>query len=997
MFLKPEDIGTVLILAAGDIAYAGLKDEYKLAVAFFAKLRDGLKLLFPNSAHQAIFLPGNHDCNFSHEDQARKKVIEEPDMDSLADGSIIDVATSVQNEFFEFCKVFSGSKIAPKGIERLYSEHGLTVGEKTVTVRALNSAWLSKLHESRCLMLPVPFLAKKFVTDRVPDVVITALHHPYNWFEPRNANALRKLLDETSDIIVTGHEHDPNAYAKTGAAGEQNDYVEGGVLQESGDNESSSFNTIVIDLDASEQQLRHFIWSDAQYETVNDVVTRDFVRNKNRLKNEFILLDEFETVLDDSEAVCSHPHKDRVGLSDVFLYPDFAELDEKRSRSSNSVVYGKHLITHVLKKQNVLITGGDKAGKTAISRTLFGDLRRNGKIPLFLSGRGVKVGTTRGIEKSLDEAFGQQYCAQLRTRYWQLTRESRAVVLDDFHRLPAAKEVRDRLVTELKLRFEVVVLVGGSELRYQELVGHEKETTQLWEFNHLEVMAFGHRLRSDFIKKWYRIGRVGQSDDSEMAERAVAIEKTISNILGHDILPPYPVYLLLLLQQLESANKLDVTAASYGRLYGAVLTAYLAKSGVSSDLETKINYLTEFAQRMYSARVDHMSEDEAEVWHDEYCRRHLDRLSYPGFKEELISSHVLIVRSGHVSFRYKAGFYYFVACYLADRMTEEAIKDEVRRLCSHLHRESAANIVLFLCHLSKDPVILEEVLATAGRLFAENGETDIIKDAAFASTMSANSGTPVLELADPEQNRIRSLDELDASSRPLDRDEESYTYRAERADLEELELDIPSQNINTAIKTIQIAGQILRNLSGRMEAEHKVKLTDACYAMSLRMMKWIYSGFEENEVELINAAKVSICERNKNLDPVNAHIYANCLMFGLLKLATLGLIKQVSNSVGLEKLSPVFKVVLDNNPSVARRLIDLSIRLDHFGTIPVDDTLKLEKDVRQSPMVTSVLRQLVFNRFYYFTAPTDIKQRLCAKLGIELVPALLNRDVKRNI
>ena len=67
-------------------------------------------------------------------------------------------------------------------------------------------------------------------------------------------------------------------------------------------------------------------------------------------------------------------------------------------------------------------------------------------------------------------------------------------------------------------------------------------TEHLWDFNQIEVMAFGHRQRAEFIKKWHRIGRDGDDDD-DAVERMVALETTITGILGKDLLPPYPVYL----------------------------------------------------------------------------------------------------------------------------------------------------------------------------------------------------------------------------------------------------------------------------------------------------------------------------------------------------------------------------------------------------------------------------------------------------------------------
>jgi hypothetical protein len=77
-------------------------------------------------------------------------------------------------------------------------------------------------------------------------------------------------------------------------------------------------------------------------------------------------------------------------------------------------------------------------------------------------------------------------------------------------------------------------------------------------------------------------------------------------------------------------------------------------------------------------------------------------------------------------------------------------------------------------------------------------------------------------------------------------------------------------------------------------------------------------------------------------------------------------------------------------------MVDLSIRLDHFGAFPVEQTLSLNHELQGSLIASDVLRQLVFNRFYFFSAPHDVKQRICKKLDIKIQPILLDTDQKRD-
>jgi hypothetical protein len=52
------------------------------------------------------------------------------------------------------------------------------------------------------------------------------IHHPYNWFNADNAREIRAELENQSDLILTGHEHDAGAFTKTTYDGEHNEYLE---------------------------------------------------------------------------------------------------------------------------------------------------------------------------------------------------------------------------------------------------------------------------------------------------------------------------------------------------------------------------------------------------------------------------------------------------------------------------------------------------------------------------------------------------------------------------------------------------------------------------------------------------------------------------------------------------------------------------------------------------------------------------------------------------
>src|SRR5207244_869271 len=96
--------------------------------------------------------------------------------------------------------------------------------------------------------------------------------------------------------------------------------------------------------------------------------------------------------------------------------------------------------------------------------------------------------------------------------------------------------------------------------------------------------------------------------------------------------------------------------------------------------------------------------------------------SFHRVREELLESALLYEANGTYGFKYRYVFYYFVARFLRDN--EELRRTTVERLSTELFREEHANIIIFLCYLSKDPVVIRRLLDGARALFADVGATD---------------------------------------------------------------------------------------------------------------------------------------------------------------------------------------------------------------------------------------------------------------------------------
>lgn len=213
------------LILDGDIAFSGKHAEYELAEAFVRGLQQELNKLPPRYSGTAT-IPGNHDCNFDEGGDLR-----EPTIAGVAaklatieqDGKAAAELLSVQKEFFGFLAAVS----SPPHPSAALSWTLKFTGEHNIVFRCLNTAWVSMLKE-RVGQILFPLQAIPTVEGDA-DLVCTVMHHPYGWFEPNNRRTLKRMLETSSDLVLTGHEHESEIYSKTASDGTVTNFVEGEV------------------------------------------------------------------------------------------------------------------------------------------------------------------------------------------------------------------------------------------------------------------------------------------------------------------------------------------------------------------------------------------------------------------------------------------------------------------------------------------------------------------------------------------------------------------------------------------------------------------------------------------------------------------------------------------------------------------------------------------------------------------------------------------------
>lgn len=1003
-----SQVDAYLIVVTGDVAFSGSESQYRIAYNFFSELRNSIQSIDKSRLVGCIFVPGNHDCDFSKELDTRPALIEtiSSRIDTLeASSNIVKECLAIQDEFFLFESNFSedGPLLVDK---RLYYEKEFSVQGRRIKFNCYNTAWLSRIKERQGdLFFPTQIAASATNTERDFDLIFSLFHHPYNWLEATSSLDFKRHVERTSDIILTGHEHEGNFYQKQVISGEEVQYTEGAVLQESGGNKSG-FNILIIDLDQRRQKIFQYAWSGDRYVPKNESQWLTFIRNKFLNAQWFVNNNEFATYLADAGIGFTHPKKKDLRLRDLFIYPDFTErsLGRRIEGSSYSVRRrGAEVIDFILQRDYTLFIGSSLSGKTAFAKILYTDLQFKQLVPTLVSGEDIDGPDEDKFMKGIRRAFVNQYTKEALDRYLQLEPAKRVLIIDDFHKVRFNRKGQKAVLEIAKQIFGKIIILADDLFQLEELAHRGQEEHPMINFSHCELREFGYRLRGKLINKWVSLGSEYTTDEKDLAVDVSRKEHIVNTVLGKNILPSYPMTILTVLQTWETNQSNNTATGSYGYLYEELITRALREvSANATDVDTKYTYISRVAYYLFDNEQIGLDEHQLKEVNQEYFRLYRIHFHEEKMLRELETAHILHPVDGIYRFNYKYVYYYFVARYFRENLNNKKektkLRNQLRDMVDKVYYEEYANILIFLVYLTKDRELIERIMDNARKIYDEHEPCDLDNHVTFINQMYRETVPLSLPATDLEENRDQYRQKMDEAEEEDEAGQESVSRREE----EQLKIKYDKNladmfKINIALKTLDLMGQVLRNFPGSLLGDVKFQLTQESYRLALRTLRAVFVVAERSLEELRAFYSRLIKERRGIRSEIELARTTDELLIWLTLAAGYGMIKRVSHAVGLEKLNETYRDVLEcegNNISIS--LIDLSIKLDHFSALPEVEIRSLQKKLRDNRFAYTILRDLVANYMYLFPLDQRTRQSIGDLLDIKISnPKYLDNESKK--
>ncbi|MDD2657303.1 MAG: metallophosphoesterase [Candidatus Pacebacteria bacterium] len=978
----------LFIVFTGDIAFSGQRLEYDEAESFINNLNELIHRYNEKIKIELIFTSGNHDCDFSGNQEIRNMIVGNVIQNqTIISEEIINQCTAIQKEYFEFVNKMNNEFAINKSISnKLLTRYEYKIDKYLFVFNSYNLAWISKRDESQSnIVFPTNLFEKNNLLSDDIDLTISLFHHPLHWLEHQNIRLFKELINSTSNIVLTGHEHTHSAKKESHLTSQDHiQYIEAGVLQNNKDENNSSFNLIKIDIDERKQDVFEFKWKKGLYEKENEYVDIQLPFKK---KSIYQLKETYRYQINEMTLKITHPNKNKITLEDIYIYPYLNIISTSHKEKNLFTEFNSEKFKNINEIGHTIIYGAETSGKTSLARTLQLKYKRDGLIPIIINGKDIKSNNIYSdtIKDMIKKSFKIQYVLETNTmsKFEQADKKDVILIIDDFNDCNLNSENKAKFISTLgSINYKNILVFANDSLLFEGTTEGELAKSLL-DYKHYKILEFGHKLRDKLIKKWILMGDNGSIEHNDLIHQIREKANTINTTIGYNIVPSYPVYLLTLLQAMEANESHSLSKSAYGHYYEFLIMKYLNSDDPMQpkDIKTIFTYASTLAFNCLKSKQYIMSHNELINFDKEYCR---EKKFTPSFNliEKLLNSHILTEYEDELKFSHDYIYYFFVAKYLSDNIGKSYIQEIVSNMCQRLYRTEFANILMFLIHHSPQDFILENIIIEAKKVF-EN-----IKEFTFSlheiSKINSSIASEILKLENRTIEKTRDI-ELNQHEKRDNFNKNIIEQNPHDADYEE---DIQDLNqfasLNLAFKIIEILGEITKNYAGSLDGNIKYDLIKETYSLGLRSLKSLIEFFENNHDLLIEEIK-NILDKKQIVTGYRISETEANIIFSMVSTISTGIVKKIAKSVASKELEDIYKEILsEDEDNIALQLITNAINLDFKNGLKIHKIESLHKQFEHdnNKLSDSVIKKLVLEHIYMFDVEVSKKQSICSKLGI---------------
>jgi len=244
------------------------------------------------------------------------------------------------------------------------------------------------------------------------------------------------------------------------------------------------------------------------------------------------------------------------------------------------------------------------------------------------------------------------------------------------------------------------------------------------------IDEMGSGQRDELIRKWVAL-RTGDPD--EAASLAGKARGVVDAVLGKNLVPSYPVFVLTILESSVTAGESGQAGSSYGHYYEYAVTKPLREGSTGAEFDIYSAVLSALAYSRLTGGGRTADKEELAG----LIRRHAPDAAPEDMIDAFLRSKTLRETGTACEFASAHAYHYFAALYLSRNIGDAEVRDKIAAVFSQLGDGDNAGIALFLAYLSPDPFVTEQIGKGVARASGEDARRTDEEREAFLDELIA--------------------------------------------------------------------------------------------------------------------------------------------------------------------------------------------------------------------------------------------------------------------
>jgi hypothetical protein len=194
------------------------------------------------------------------------------------------------------------------------------------------------------------------------------------------------------------------------------------------------------------------------------------------------------------------------------------------------------------------------------------------------------------------------------------------------------------------------------------------------------------------------------------------------------------------------------------------------------------------------------------------------------------------------------------------------------------------------------------------------------------------------------------------------------------------------RQLSVAFKTLQILGQVAVNFPGTLEGPTKLSIVQEATNLGLRSLASMLALLRAQADAFVQHGVAHLRAEHPDLSDAEAAERTLSTVAALPSQVSHGVIRRIASAIGSPHLGPVYEQLMPDDSVPALRLVHCALRLEQQSAFPLDSVRGMHGDFDGNLLADDVLLSLVIHHLNVFELRFDLKQRICAELGIKYQP-----------